>query len=641
MLTTIINNCWRTIKYSAIALTATLVMQTAKPAKAHEINVHQWITEQAVEYICQKQEHKKICDEIKPMLAILKEGVADEDSIFPAMNKSVDYNAMCNIAGDTRTRFFNHFFRPIDNKGYLNSSPIASHQFKNAMDWGLNDKYNLCDLEDSIRLYQQNKKRAYFALAHVLHLVQDVTLPEHTNLEAHAFIAPAGFVITNQFGFEHYCDITLQNKKTLPLLDKNNPLRIRSIEDYFRLGSFVGYTINRFSANLKDTEREKKGAELGILGKMFPSLHYQDQWVDLANTGWRIDGNHWKHDLNPYFEGMWRGSYAILDDWWQTKDFPKPANEKEKEDWFYIEASMQAFPEIFKIGWVERFTQLDSINEVQQLFRMVINKDNESHYTKTPKFPERKSLAALLADELIPLAIEDTAGSIIWYWQQVHKETNKTKREDIGAEIINITNNSEGIIVSSFINGKERRLIVETTNIALSKGPIIADICDNPGNEMIEQKMGRINNAEYLQIHDSHGKLIFNKKDDIINYNIYSLANIVNSDPQYEIFLYSKGNEQLVNGTKLPVINIYKCFGTDIKLIYNYLLSPLQLPNPLSRHGRSYIEKSFNISFLHNNQITVFFRYNEFKSDSQKIIFNQSNGLFEYNPQKRMFVNIK
>ena len=144
MLTDIINNCWKTLKYSIAALAATFAINISS-AKAHEILVHEWITEQAVEYISQKPDYKEICDEVKPMLAILKEGVADEDALFPSMNKSTGYNGSCNVPGVTRTRFFYHFLRPIDGKGYFNWTPIASHQFENVIIWGLDNKNNLCD----------------------------------------------------------------------------------------------------------------------------------------------------------------------------------------------------------------------------------------------------------------------------------------------------------------------------------------------------------------------------------------------------------------------------------------------------------------------------------------------------------------
>ncbi|MBS3137023.1 hypothetical protein J4232_01195 [Candidatus Woesearchaeota archaeon] len=524
MLTDIINNCWKTLKYSIAALAATFAINISS-AKAHEILVHEWITEQAVEYICQKPDYKEICDEVKPMLAILKEGVADEDALFPSMNKSTGYNGSCNVPGDTRTRFFYHFLRPIDGKGYFNWTPIASHQFENVIIWGLDNKNNLCDFQDSITLYQLDKKRSYFALAHVLHLVQDVTLPEHTNLEAHAFVAPYGIITINQFGFEHYCDIILKKDKRLPLPNKDEQFHIRSIKDYFELGSFIGYTINRFSANLKDTEIKKKGAELGVLGKMFPSLHYQGQLVDIFNSGWRIDGNYWKHDLNPYFEGMWRGSYVLLDDWWQIKSFPHPPNNKEKDGWFYIEAPMQAFPEIFKIGWVKKFTPLHTMDEIEQLFQSAIETDNPSHYTTVAKFPTRKSLAELLADELVPLAIQNTAGAIIWYWQQVHKSFEG----DYSDHSVKVSVIKRNFVVQNVT--KEDQLFPLQI---VSKDGIHADVHHSPGKEkIIFLRTTDPIIPGILKIYSSTNKELYS--GEFVSFCTFSIADLLPGEPM-EIF---------------------------------------------------------------------------------------------------------
>ncbi len=635
-ITRLINNCKTTIAITAATFALTLA--TPKQAKAHEINVHQWITEQAVDYICKKKEYKEVCTEIKPLTEILKEGVVDEDTTFPAMNKATDYHATCNPPRDTRTRFFKHFLRPIDGKGYFNWTPTVSHQFENAMQWGLKNPNNLCDLENALAIYNkktdnkeqqnQNKKRAYYALAHVLHLIQDVTLPEHTQLEAHAYIGsgirPQDIVILNQFGFEHYADITLQKTNKLPVPKKNEQFKIRSIEDYFKLGSMIAYTINRFPANLEN--KTKRSAELGTLGKMFPSLHYQDAWVDLINIGWRIDSTiidstddkknknkksiDWQHDLNPQFEGMWRGSYALVDDWWQTKSFAQPPNEKEEPGWYYIEGSMQAFPKLFKIGWPKQFTELNTAAEIEAKFQQLIKAENESYYQKI-KSSTPKSLAALLADELIPLAIQNTAGSLIWYWQQVHQknETNQTEKtkskmeeiEKLKAAVINAPDGRYGIYF------------------------FVIDTYTTSG-----QKIRIIKNKEETEA--------IVKTDQEIQNTVCSTANFINSNTS-QIFCDTDNDD----GTEIGMIRLYRMENNNPIIIYqhNYIIGDKGDTSKFAFIKYNFQKQltTFSINYLgrlprsENEKKTIFYAPSIYKPELKRYL--------QFNPAKANETNIE
>jgi hypothetical protein len=130
--------------------------------KAYDDNfVHPRITEEAVNFLQNKYSgtYKVIVNYID----YIKQGSTDEDKEF-------DH--------DMEFRYRNHFFNPVNQKGLWT--------FENSYVWGGTDNsINSYDWVDAKKAYSLSKSDAFYKLGHVLHLIQDLTVPVHTNLIFH------------------------------------------------------------------------------------------------------------------------------------------------------------------------------------------------------------------------------------------------------------------------------------------------------------------------------------------------------------------------------------------------------------------------------------------------------------------------
>ncbi|MBU2415930.1 thermonuclease family protein, partial [Patescibacteria group bacterium] len=90
---------------------------------------------------------------------------------------------------DTPIRWMNHYYNPITNKGLWN--------FSSAKDWS---KQNIRQMlyskgnqtwQKALQEYRNNnKKQAFIALGHILHLIEDMAVPAHTRLDPHVLGDP-------------------------------------------------------------------------------------------------------------------------------------------------------------------------------------------------------------------------------------------------------------------------------------------------------------------------------------------------------------------------------------------------------------------------------------------------------------------
>lgn len=113
------------------------------------------------------------------------------------------------INEDAAPRWLNHFYDPIFERGLDTPMPFVSGY--SAKNWGLYSKYQLAKLgqtgtagvmvaglsdpsslpfvfsyEAGIERYAKSKEKdAYITLGHILHLIEDLTVPEHTRNDAH------------------------------------------------------------------------------------------------------------------------------------------------------------------------------------------------------------------------------------------------------------------------------------------------------------------------------------------------------------------------------------------------------------------------------------------------------------------------
>ncbi|MEA3272306.1 MAG: NosD domain-containing protein [Patescibacteria group bacterium] len=89
---------------------------------------------------------------------------------------------------DTPPRYINHFYDPVNNQPWLGNNPVAL----TAKEWANNSKAQSVHIggdktfDRAIYEYRAgNKKDAFIALGHVLHLIQDVSVPAHTRNDTH------------------------------------------------------------------------------------------------------------------------------------------------------------------------------------------------------------------------------------------------------------------------------------------------------------------------------------------------------------------------------------------------------------------------------------------------------------------------
>jgi hypothetical protein len=92
------------------------------------------------------------------------------------------------VEEDTPIRYVNHFYDPVHSQPWLNGAVIAL----TALDWAQSPNYQKLFIrgdqswQKAIASYLKGDKQASFiALGHVLHLIEDVSVPEHTRNDTH------------------------------------------------------------------------------------------------------------------------------------------------------------------------------------------------------------------------------------------------------------------------------------------------------------------------------------------------------------------------------------------------------------------------------------------------------------------------
>ena len=157
------------------------------------------------------------------------------------------------IEEDTPPRWINHFYDPVYNEGWTGEHGntylsedfmkkfsdvfLSSESAVSAIDWVHNQK-----LQGKYRLYKGNQtwekalyeyvqngneKEAFLALGHVLHLLEDMAVPDHTRNDTHPGDSP----------YESYCSqFTVDNFFIADELVGQNykPLVFSSLDGYFK-----------------------------------------------------------------------------------------------------------------------------------------------------------------------------------------------------------------------------------------------------------------------------------------------------------------------------------------------------------------------------------------------------------------------
>jgi len=358
-----------------------------------EVSVHPWLTRQANNFLQSKfpgGEYQEIADYIDQIAA----GSTHEDdgSIAEIGDGNED-----NDNDPVTERSMRHFYRPTDDSGLKESPGYPWHQFSfhsdylNSLQWGNGSSpYNEYDWMDAIEHYLSgNKTDAYFTLGHVVHLLEDLSVPAHTHLDIHA-----GAFGLGGDDFENYCnDLTPgQYTSSLPV-----PQAVDTIIYFDDLASFwenpgvpfpncgmanLSYYRNYYQCDLS--------TETGKLKEMYPNL-----WWDWLWGQWDIndpDLGNWDENFGTVASSF-NGSMGD-DEWWEcTANYNNP----DVPGYYYLEW-LQEVPEIEKSSW-------EPSNPANDIY--AINSGNKSH-------------VEYYADDLIPLCIRYAAGLMKFFYDEVN-----------------------------------------------------------------------------------------------------------------------------------------------------------------------------------------------------------------------------
>lgn len=433
---------------------------------AYSSDVHEYLTEEALKFL--KTKNPEAYDEMKTYLYDLRKGAYDEDAIGPDLNEKID----------TYWRPFRHFYRITDGLGYLDggersisslfSDPNTSSDFSNtstdifhidvnlsdyvladapdnrrypnAYEWASgNEILNKHDFQDAVDAYKAgNKKEAYYTLGFVLHLIEDMSVPEHTQLESHNDDPfPTGGLEEGsgyeQFIADQYSGVSENNCSSNKLRNYlhpfctppgvEDPFHAQSVDpvfsyyddvlsgytnlkQYFDSMATLGYYRNRFKATLNPTT----GKATDELANMFEISH--------------VSGNTWMIFSDV---GLWSGGDTVktTDTWWETTKFD---GNPDASGWYYIENSYNKLdlqgktkPKVYKKDWYN-YAETEMKKTPTQRFITA----NTGQYVQNT---EGKVLADIMAEDLIPLSVQHAAGIMDLFWRETRSLEPKIQIE--------------------------------------------------------------------------------------------------------------------------------------------------------------------------------------------------------------------
>ena len=287
---------WGFVTRTAVALImigATLL--TSGSAYAYGATfTHRWIMRVAAQHLARS--NPAVYGEVADHVDALAEGVFHED------------DSVLDGDGDPLTfRVMRHFYRPVDGLGLF----MMDQQFPSSFLWATTpDNSNQWQWEDALEHYRRGDlDAAYFTVAHVIHLIQDATVPAHTHLDAHP--PPHGD------NYEAYCSTQMldEYRSSLPAPAPGASIpTFASLDEAWFLTASISYHRNRYSGSLSVLE----GAS-GEIAEMFPKIRWswfsEKWWIDEPEVGalgeaffelepgwfyFKITGKPAAHDRVPY-----------------------------------------------------------------------------------------------------------------------------------------------------------------------------------------------------------------------------------------------------------------------------------------------------------------------------------------------------
>ena len=241
-----------------ILLTFSVLLQAA-PAAAYEAKfTHRWIARVAVDHLLRT--HPGVYDQLKLFREDVVDGVEHEDDIF--------------VDGDTdplTLRVMRHFHRPVDESGLF----MFEQTFPNSLQWGTMPRSdNNWGWDDALEQYQYgNYAEAFFAIGHVIHLIQDLTVPAHTHLDIHG--PPDGD------DYESYCfkQMVSEYVSTLAVPAVDTPIpAFATLEEAWFATSSASYWRNMYTGHLDDATKEVSGEVALMFGDLGWSW-FKENWT--------------------------------------------------------------------------------------------------------------------------------------------------------------------------------------------------------------------------------------------------------------------------------------------------------------------------------------------------------------------------
>jgi hypothetical protein len=286
-----------------------------------DIYTHPWLTQRANEFLQEKYPAGEYA-ELALYADAMVEGSIHEDAL------DAD-----NDGDDASQRFNRHFYRPTDGLGLQESPGYPPYitecidSFCSSLEWGNGSQpHNDYDWLDALGHYETaDFWNAYYALGHMLHLVQDLAVPAHTHLDIHAVS------ITDPVGddLENYCEAILSGGGWLPLPDPTEPMiLLNTLESFWEnpgvpypecgMGR-LSYYRNRYYCDLSSHD-----TAAGIFKEMYPDLDWVwDFWA--FEYQWDIDSpdlGNWDEEFGSSCPASYAGSMGddlLLELWSQLR----------------------------------------------------------------------------------------------------------------------------------------------------------------------------------------------------------------------------------------------------------------------------------------------------------------------------------
>ncbi len=247
---------WIARAEACLALTVATQIVLATPAMAYgPRETHRWLTRMAVDHLVRA--YPGDYDELLDYVDAVAFGSEHED------------NYLLDGDSDARTlRVMRHFFRPTDGAG-LTLNSLGT--FPNSLEWATRAEGNAWRWGNGIRAYADgNEEEAYFILGHIVHLIQDLTVPAHTHLDIHP--PPHGD------DFENYASSMMLGEfdSLLPRPAPDAPIpEFSDLEEAWYATAYASYWRNRYPGALSDRD-----APEGVIADMFPDLSVHWFWEE-------------------------------------------------------------------------------------------------------------------------------------------------------------------------------------------------------------------------------------------------------------------------------------------------------------------------------------------------------------------------